>query len=626
MNEQTNNDTALNSTRFDLNDLYTSISDNKINEDLKLLETLVSRFDRNFRGQLSEKLGEALVELKQINAITSKLFVFVNLLQACNATDEKIQQLSGRIRESWAALSAKHMTFFEQEIGKTISEENYQKLLASSPEVKHHQSMLNKIREQAEFMLPEEVEQALRLRSPFMDDEWSEYFDNIEAKLRIAIRGPAVKDNPEFKQKKTLAQTTHTVLHHQNPAVRFDAMNSLNKALKKELSEVTARALNVVTGLKAVEDQQRGYKTPMHSRNLNNMVSQSVVDALHDAVIESGGEQARRYFKLLATHMKKDVLQWSDRTAAITFEGVEDKKYNWEEGFALVEKCYSKFSPTLGSLVTKLKENRWIDAPVYPNKTSGAFNYSVEVSQEPRVRSYTLLNYLGTEDDVMVVAHEFGHAVHGLLAGQAQGGMMMHAPMVYAETASIFGEMLVFEELLSKTTDPKKRFALLMGKASDFLSSSLRQISFSLFEQEIHKKRKKGKLTTKDYRAAWMKITKQIYGQEGEVFSYKGMDYMWSYISHFMRPFYVYAYAFGEILTQSLFAVRNNFGSEFEGLYLEMLKAGSTKDAVELLKPFGLDPEDPSFWSRGIRNSLGKWLDEAEKLAIEVEDLPLAAF
>ena len=612
------NDQALIGEKFDLTDLYSSLSDPKINQDLKLLETLTQRFERNFRGNLSSMLGDALDELRAIYSLQSKLSLFSNLLQACNASDEKIQQLSGKIREHWAAISAQSLTFFEQEVGKVISEESYKKLLSSDKRVEHHRSMLDKIRKQAKHLLSEEVEQALKRRNPFMDEEWSEYFDTVESQLRISVRGPATKGKPEFAKKMTLSQTVHIVLHHEDSAVRAEAMKSLNKALKKGLAEVSARSLNVVLGLKAVEDDTRGYKSPMESRNLDNMVSEAVVDALHEAVISSGGEQARRYFKLLAKHLGKDKLLWSDRTAAPVFPGVESKKYSWEQGFALVQESYQKFSPTLGSLVTKVKEKKWIDAPVYPGKTSGAFNYSVEVNQEPRIRSYTLLNYLGTERDVMVVAHEFGHGVHGLLAGEAQGGMMMHAPMVYAETASIFGEMLVFEELLSKTTDPKKRLLLLMGKASDFLSSSLRQISFSLFEQEIHKRRKKSKLTTKDFRSAWLKITKEIYGKEDEVFNYSGMDYLWSYIGHFMRPFYVYAYAFGEILTQSLFASRASFGKDFEPLYLDLLKAGSTKDAVELLKPFNLNPEDPLFWSRGIRLSLGKWLDEAEKISAEL--------
>lgn len=616
--EATDSDSSLTSQRFDLADLYSSAKDPKIEQDLEMLETLGKRFERNFRGKLATSLGDALDDLRAIYCLHSGLSLYSNLLQACNASDEGIQQLSGKIRERWSSIAANYLTFFEQEVGKVIDEKTFAHVVASDGRVQQHRSMLEKIRREAKYLLSEEVEQALELRSPFMDDEWSEYFDTVEAKLRISVRGKAAKGRAEFAKKLTLAQTVHHVLHHDDPAVRFDAMQSLNRSLKKEMAEVSARSLNVVIGLQNVEDRARGYRHPMEARNLDNMVSESVVDALHAAVVESGGQQARRYFKLLAKHLGKDLLAWSDRTAAIPQTKGEQEKYSWEKGFELVHDCYHNFSPTLGKLVQLLKDRRWIDAPVYEGKTSGAFNHSVETSVEPRIRSYTLLNYLGTEDDVMVVAHEFGHAVHGLLAGEAQGGMMMHAPMVYAETASIFGEMLVFEKLLAQAKDPKKRFALLMSKSSDFLSSSLRQISFSLFEQEAHKRRKKAKLTTKDFRNLWLKITKQIYGKDGEVFSYKGMDYLWSYVGHFMRPFYVYAYAFGEILTQTLFAARGSFGDRFEPLYLDLLRAGSTKDAVQLLKPFDLDPEDPQFWSRGIRLSLGKWLDEAEALSQQI--------
>ena len=514
-------DSSLLNQKFDLSDLYSSLNDSKISEDLKLLESLTKRFERNFRGNLSISLGDALDELRAIYALQSKLSLFTSLLQACSASDEKIQQLSGKVRESWAMLSGKYLTFFEQEVGKTMSEQTFAGLVASDSRVAHYRSMLEKIRRQAKHLLPEEVEQSLKRRSPFMDEEWSEYFDTVEAKLRVSVRGPATRGKPEFARKLTLSQTVHIVLHHEDSAVRFEAMKCLNKSLKKDLAEVSARSLNVVLGLKAVEDETRGYKTSMESRNLDNMVSESVVDALHEAVISSGGEQARRYFKLLAKHLNKETLLWSDRTAAPSFAGLESQKYPWEEGFKLVQESYQKFSPTLGALVSRLKENKWIDAPVYADKTSGAFNYSLEVNQEPRIRSYTLLNYLGTEDDVMVVAHEFGHAVHGLLAGEAQGGMMMHAPMVYAETASIFGEMLVFEELLSKTVESKKETVFADGQSLRFLSSSLRQISFSLFEQEIHRKRKKSKLTTKDYRAVWLKITKDIPAKKGSLQLYR---------------------------------------------------------------------------------------------------------
>jgi oligoendopeptidase F len=261
-----------------------------------------------------------------------------------------------------------------------------------------------------------------------------------------------------------------------------------------------------------------------------------------------------------------------------------------------------------------MAEKGWVDAPSYKGKQSGAFNYSVALPPPYGNRSYTLMNYLGTERDVMTLAHEFGHGVHGLLAAEAQGPLLFQAPLAYAETASIFGEMLVFEHLVKQARTPGAELALLMEKSSDFINSVVRQIGFSFFEQRAHAARKNGKLTTKDFCGLWIDGTAELYGPEGEIFTYSDIDYLWSYVSHFMNPFYVYAYAFGELLTQSLFVMRSALGKSFEPKYLDLLRAGGSKDAGELLKPFDLDPNDPTFWARGIGLSLGKWLDRAEEL------------
>jgi oligoendopeptidase F len=165
--------------------------------------------------------------------------------------------------------------------------------------------------------------------------------------------------------------------------------------------------------------------------------------------------------------------------------------------------------------------------------------------------------------------------------------------------------------------DRKERLALLLSKANDWLNSVSRQISFSFFEQRVHEMRKKGKLTTAEFNGAWLAVTKEMYGEEGDVFDYSGMENLWSYVGHFMRPFYVYAYAFGELFTQSLFARRDGIRG-FEKLYIEMLESGGTKDAAELMRPFGLDPARPDFWRRGIEVSVKKWLDEAEVLMDEL--------
>jgi oligoendopeptidase F len=175
--------------------------------------------------------------------------------------------------------------------------------------------------------------------------------------------------------------------------------------------------------------------------------------------------------------------------------------------------------------------------------------------------------------------------------------------------------MTTFQYLLERTDKDEQRLALLMEKAADHLNSVVRQISFSNFEQKIHEQRKHGKLTSEDFSKAWMAVTRAFYGEPGTLFTYENTDILWSYVGHFLRPFYVYAYAFGELFTQSLFAVRKNFGKDFEPMYLDLLRAGGSKNAVELMKPFGLDPRSPTFWTNGIQGSLSAWLDQAEALS-----------
>ncbi|MDR1477195.1 MAG: M3 family metallopeptidase, partial [Rickettsiales bacterium] len=202
--------------------------------------------------------------------------------------------------------------------------------------------------------------------------------------------------------------------------------------------------------------------------------------------------------------------------------------------------------------------------------------------------------------------------------GEKQGVLQAGAPMAYAETASIFGEMLAFEYMLARTEGKKEKLALLLAKSADWLNSVNRQISFSLFEQEVHGRRKGGKLTTAEFCRAWLGVTVRMYGRDGDVFEYSDMENLWSYVGHFMRPFYVYAYSFGELFTQSLFAGRASIGPKFERLYIEMLESGGTRDAKALMKPFGLDPTDARFWKSGVDVSIRRWLDEAEALMREL--------
>ena len=286
--------------------------------------------------------------------------------------------------------------------------------------------------------------------------------------------------------------------------------------------------------------------------------------------------------------------------------------------------AYESFSPTLTGIIKAFIATRRIDAPAVKGKRGGAFNCSFLLPGN-RPESFTFLNYLGSNRDVMTLAHELGHGVHGILAGQAQGPLMFHPPTAYCETASVFGEMTTFNFIkrqLTEKGDSTALLALLTEKIEGMLNTVVRQIGFSNFERRLHgmnaeysEWREPAKLSVEELDGLWLTTAKELYGQDGEVFTFEDTSHLWSYVSHFHRPFYVYGYAFGELLTQSLYAQQPRLGSRFEPSYIELLRSGATRNVVELLEPFGLDPTKESFWADGITGSLGTMIDEAERLA-----------
>lgn len=593
--------TGAEDVRWDLSDLYTDVDDPSVATDLERLIARAQKFEADYRGKLSEKLGPALEEQAEMTCEVDKLFVYLFLRKSTDATNEKIQQRLAQVSEAWSRAHANHLTFFDHEL-VGIGEEAYEAILKSDDVARRHKPLLDHIRANRRYLLDEGVERALTLRSPFGPSEWSDYIDEMEAELRFELDGKAVN----------LPEILHVISNDADSDRRASALETFSRALSEQrFDKLMARTLNVVIGSKAVEDSERGYLSPMSSRNIGNRIDDDTVEALHEAVATLGAEQGRRYYKLFSEQLGIKPLRWSDRNAPLPF--ADQRTVPWAECLETVLAAYGSFSPTLRDLVASMVDNKWVDAPPDDGKTGGAFNYAV-LLPDGQPRAYNFLNYLGSTRDVMTVAHEAGHGAHGILAGRRQGALMFRAPMAYAETASIFGEMTTFRYLLDRADSDEQRLALLMDKSSDHINTVVRQISFSNFERAIHAKRKGGKLTLEEFNGTWMEVTKAFYGEEGELFTYDNTANLWSYVSHFLRPFYVYAYAFGELFTQSLFAVQESFGDDFESMYIELLSAGGSKSAVDLMKPFGLDPRDPEFWRNGITGSVKVWLDEAEEI------------
>ena len=594
-------DKTVSGVRWDLTDLYTDIDDPCLTEDLTNLLLALKDFHEAYAGALASRLGDALDAQAKITCRADQLMLYLFLRRSTDATNQRIQQRLGQVQEAFAEASANHMTFFEHEIA-ALADTDYAALIGSDARVARHQPMLDQIRANRDYLLSEQVERALHLRAPFAASEWSDYIDEREAELRFEIG----------KKSLTLPEILHVANNDPDAAERAKALSAFSTGLTDQgFDKLMARTLNVVLGAKSVEDRERGYANPMSARNISNQVDDATVEALHEAVAEVGAAQSRRYYRLLAKHLDKPTLAWSDRNAPLPFASQETVL--WTNCVETVLDAYGSFSPTLRDLIATMLDRAWIDAPPYEGKGGGAFNYSILLpSGEPR--AYNFLNYMGSPRDVMTTAHEVGHGAHGMLAAEAQGALMFRAPMAYAETASIFGEMTTFQYVLSRTENDEQKLALLMEKSADHVNTVVRQISFSNFERKVHRQRREGKLMVDEFNAAWMEVTHAFYGVPGELFTYENVDNLWSYVTHFMRPFYVYAYAFGELFTQSLYARRDQFGSEFEPMYLDLLRAGGSKNAVDLMAPFGLDPRDPDFWRHGIEASIACWLDDAEEI------------
>ncbi|MEO1020460.1 MAG: M3 family oligoendopeptidase, partial [Pseudomonadota bacterium] len=338
-------------------------------------------------------------------------------------------------------------------------------------------------------------------------------------------------------------------------------------------------------------------------RNLANQVEDEVVETLLTTVTENYPRTSHRYYALKARWMGLDKLEYWDRNAPLPED--RDTRHEWNAAKTMVLEAYADFSPELADLVSKFFKNGWIDAELRPGKDSGAFCHPTVTSAHP----YVLMNFQGRNRDVMTLAHELGHGIHQLLAAK-QGPLMAGTPLTLAETASVFGEQLTFQALLAAESDPTVKRILLANKIEDMLNTVVRQIAFCEFERTVHARRRAAELTPDEIGDIWMDIQRTSLGPAFNF--HEEYRIFWSYIPHFIHsPFYVYAYAFGDCLVNSLYAVYESDPEHFQTKYIDMLAAGGTLRHQELLAPFGLDATDPAFWRRGL-SIIERFIDQLE--------------
>jgi len=577
---------------WDLTHLYSAIDAPQLRDDLNTAKELAQSFAKAYQGKLAEiggaEFANALKRYEELDDILGRVVSYAQLQYAADNADSAIAQFYQNVQEEITDLSST-ILFFTLEINKLDDAvlDGYFEDDACA----YYRAWVMDVRAYRPYQLDEEIERLLHEKSVSGRRAWSRLFDETMAGLRFPFQGNMLT-NSEILDK----------LSSKDGAVRKEAAKSFGQVLGDNI-----RLLSLITNTlakdKATEDQWRGFDRPISSRNISNLVEDEVVDALIGSVKESYGDLSHRYYALKAKWFGVDQMDYWDRNAPLPED--DDGKIEWDDAREIVLNAYHAFDPKMAQIGKRFFDENWIDVPPRAGKDSGAFSHPVTPSAHP----YILLNYHGKVRDVMTLAHELGHGVHQVLAAD-QGALMANTPLTLAETASVFGEMLTFRSMLNGETDEKRRRIMLAGKVEDMLNTVVRQVAFCDFERHVHDERRKGELSSDRLGEIWMSVQSESLG--GAFRFDEEYKHYWAYIPHFIHsPFYVYAYAFGDCLVNSLYDVYQNGHDGFQQKYMDMLRAGGSKRHKELLAPFGLDASDPTFWKRGLKVVSG-FIDELE--------------
>jgi len=582
---------------WDLNDLYVGLDDARLQQDLNTARAEAEAFEKTYRGRIAtltagsaEFLNQALRAQETLCERMDKAAVYAMLVHAARSDVPAHGALLSMTREQRTDIN-KHLIFFDLEWIKTP--DDVVKALLANPVLARYRHFLEQKLLWKPYFLNEGEEKILDEKNLTGKAAFQRLFEETMSSLKY-----------EFKGQMLSQQEILSHLYDEDRESRRVAALGLSKGL-----EANSRLLTYVFNM-AVHDHQsdcrlRKYPSVMFARNLSNEISADVVEALMSAVEQNYG-LVQRYYRLKKKILNLDKLYDYDRYAPIF---ADQPACNWLTARSIVQESYDSLSPEAGGIIRQFFEKRWIDAELREGKRGGAFASSTV----PSVHPYILMNFTERIRDVMTLAHELGHGLHQYLA-RRQGYFQSDTPLTTAETASVFGEMLVFRRLQHRYPSPKLRLAMLCGKIEDAFATVFRQVSLTRFEQRLHQARQeKGELSPDAISAMWMDANRRMFGDAVEITP--GYGWWWSYIGHFIRsPFYCYAYAFGELLVLALFQKYNQEGAAFVPKYLELLASGSKESPAKLLAPLGINVNDPGFWGLGLKLLEGM-VAEAESLA-----------
>lgn len=598
MSEKTENKkTGAETINWDLSDLYSSNEDPQLAKDKKNVVQEAEAFAVKYRGKIAELDAKAfkkmLDEYENILDLSGKIGSFAYLQWSTDTGNTDYGKLVAETNELSSEISQK-LVFLDVE-WLNIPEEEAQKLIENEA-LNTYKHYLESSRRYKDHVLEEGQEKIMSAKSVTGRSAWVRFFDETLGAAKFEL------DGKELSEQEVLSK-----LHESDRDLRVRAHASLTKKFK-ELSRQLTYVFNTILADKSTNDKLRKYESWIDSRNLANQTDSKTVDALVESVT-SKYELVQRYYKLKRDLLGLDEMKDYDRYAPIM---KNEATINWSAAEEMVLDSYSKFHPKMGEITKEFFDKSWIDAAIKPGKRGGAYS----ASTVPSVHPYVFMNFDGKIRDVQTLAHELGHGVHQYLSRQ-QGVLQSSTPLTTAETASVFGEMLVFQKLMKELDDPKEKLALLIGKIDDTIATVFRQISMNRFEHAMHTaRREEGELTTERFSELWMEQQKALYGDAVDLTDEYGI--WWSYIPHFLHtPGYVYAYAFGELLVLALYEEYTQRPDGFADRYMDLLSAGGSEWPEDLVAKMGLDITQPDFWNKGLA-SFERMVEEAEAMAKEI--------
>jgi oligoendopeptidase F len=582
---------------WDLSDLYVGIDDPQIEKDLAVYQKSALDFASKYKDKIASLDAKSFFEMakncEERSVLGNKLGVFAYLTMVTQMKNKEAMTFYQNISEKLNDYS-KPTIFLSLEINK-LPQNKIDEWLTDK-QASYYTPWLKRIRMFKDYELSEAVEEILHEKSVTSGEGWERLYEETSARLTFHINDTEYND----------AEISKLTLD-KDAEIRAQAGKEIARVYKENAPLFTLN-YNMVVKDKAIEDMKRGFSSPVASQNLANRVDDAAVTALAQTVRNHYADIAHRFYKLKAKWLGVSKLEYWDRNAPLPFES--ERTYSWDEAVKIVLQAYKEFSPKLYRLATDFfnPQHSWIDVPPRDGKRSGAFAMPLPDKFHP----YLFLNFVGKQNDVLTLAHELGHGCHMRLSSK-QGDLNDSTPLTLAEVASVFAEMLTFQSLLRQAQDDKERLCLIAGKVNDMINTAVRQIAFHFFETRVHDERRNGEVSQDRLAQIWKE---EMIASLGD---YVNIDEVtennWAMVGHFFwKPFYVYAYSFADCLVNSLYQVSQKGDvPNFADKYLDMLALTGVKRYDELLKPFGLDANDPHFWNIGL-NLISGYIDELEKL------------